>query len=324
MDAPLVWEYLCTYPLTAYVHNVVKLLNITTHKIQTQNINDSRQAEIENVEIYTLVAEIDETYSLLDKRDKQFVNREELKIPAIFNSALEKLVNNINAWNKRKTKYSSDDEAKKNARKFMEDLDNWFVKFENEIMQAFLDAIEEITLSNNEIYGLEDLDAETDDPYDTFGKNMVDEGVKYYDAVVSEFEETENDLPDLINDFLFIRQETLVEASDGLFGLFGRNKNEPKELVPEITYLLSEWREIAEQTVQVKADELLDTYKNKLFEYYNNSSYKYHAYLQMELTKLSAQRKETLFKLSDDARLLQTDIDWTSEFIRQVEVIGKG
>ncbi|NMD72627.1 hypothetical protein HHO41_20525 [Bacillus sp. DNRA2] len=305
----MVSDFLGIYPISDYVVKSIKVFRKEFDSLSSILEVENEESRIQNADVHKQIDSLEESIQKLKDVNERFIQRDNLEIPSSLTAAKITLYDKIQNWRKKKNKYNNDVDATNAAREYSADLTNYFETLITEVNAIFKSEKDEISRSFSTLYYF----ADTYDGFKSSVKNVFDFS-RYY-------------INDLTKEFLSFREERMVEQEVALFGIpikWFDKQEEPRPLVPEITYSISKWREKACEITIPIAEEMIDAVSDVLKIFYDDVAREYQEHLEKLITKKTSQKEEISDRLSDEERKLQKDNDWLAKFDDQLKIIERG
>lgn len=305
----LISQFLNTYPITNYIVDSIHAFRNETRIISSMLVVENEAARIKNADVHKQLDVLEVELQKFKDVHENFVQKNNIELPASLFEAKINLYEKIQNWRKKKTKYTSDNEAEKAAKEYMTDLNRYFEEFLSELRIAFIQKNNEIATSFLALYHFSDAN----DGYQVSSTNDFDFSTYY--------------LENLVAKFMSFKEVYMVEKNESLFSgvqkLFG-DQSEPKLLVEEITYSISKWREQAGKSIFPIANEIVEAMSSALKEFYEHLATDYQAHLGTLIESKRQEKDKIASQLSDDEKKLQEDNDWLAKFEEQLKLIERG
>jgi molybdopterin converting factor small subunit len=307
----LIKRYLEVYPMTAYVQQVIRVLQAALPTIGEALRAENEQSVNINGAIHQEIDRLDEIIQKLKNVNERIVHRDNFESPDGLSAAKDAFILKILNWRKNKIKINSDKEAYGVATEFENDIQGFFADFASQAHTEFRSAIEDINSRFNAAY----LSANFGDGYEAKQEFPID---------LSGFA-----LPKLTFGFLELKNEKYVEQTDTPLDIFknilgSAPANETKGPVRVVTYLYQDWRENAAALASPVADEVIAKVRATLKESYEKVAQDYLEHTQALVERQTQIKDGVSAQLSDDERKLQADNDWFAAFGEKLREIERG
>ncbi len=188
---------------------------------------------------------------------------------------------------------------------FDKDIKKYFSEFIAEIEREFVSAEKNIRSLFADVY----LSARYEDDYTA----VKDVGIDL----------TGYELPKFIQGLLELKTESMVPQSDNVLRVLFKKPNDNKELVREVTYKYSEWRNYVVGQAQPVLNEIILTVNEVLTDFYGKVAEDYLEHLKLLITQQTEIKETVIYDLSDDEQKLQEDNDWFALFEEKLHDIER-
>lgn len=309
IDSPVIYDYFENYVRIDFLFKALKILE--TQKDMTSSKLDQKFETMKqnNREIFEKISKLDKEIADIQLAIEQFENWHLV----MYKNELEKLYVQLNEtithWKSRTKQIRNDSEAEKMMKELQGLTEKSLFEFKNAVNRLFDDKLSELMNIFSRLY----KDSNIQDSFYVHSRNEL---------IISKYE---------VNNFSeklkVLRQERLVPKED-IFGLINRivknEQNKIQELVPDITYDLDKFREIACNETLPIAQNLLTDIENRLqsIQLYIVDEYKTH--LSTILNEKLLEKANEANQLSAAEKDLQDKKDWLIEFSGQLSEIERG
>lgn len=303
----LMKKYLEIYPVTDYINNAIKVLEVNKEVISDRLNQENEQSAIANCEIHNRINELEDILKRLKISAEKFANRDNIEMSMEMLDAKQHLMDDILNWKSKKTKITKESEAINVSKEFDDTLRNLYQNFMQKISNAVTVAQNAIETEFKEWYQQAEFDVD-------------------FEPGIHEMMVLENKpLPIIADELLKLKEERYVTPKEDLFGLLFKS-SEYKELQPvlEVTYYYQKWRDYAAGILDPMADDIIKEYELVLKNYSLEIAEKYQEHLEQLIKEQTIIKEEVSAQLSDDELKLQMDNDWLVEFQDQLKIIERG
>lgn len=309
IDSPLIYDYFENYVRIDFLFKALKILE--TQKDMTSSKLDQKFETMKqnNREIFEKISKLDKEIADIQSAIEQFENWHLVMYKNEFEKLYVQLNETITHWKSRTKQIRNDSEAEKMTKELQGLTEKSLFEFKNAANRLFEDKLVELMNIFSRLY----KDSNIQDSFYVRSKNEL---------IISKYE---------VNNFSeklkVLRQERLVPKED-IFGLINRivknEQNKIQELVPDISYDLDKFREIACNETLPIAQNLLIDIENRLqsIQLYIVDEYKTH--LSTILNEKLLEKANAANQLSATEKHLQDKKDWLIEFSGQLSEIERG
>lgn len=309
IDSPLIYDYFENYVRIDFLFKALKILE--TQKDMTSSKLDQKFETMKqnNREIFEKISKLDKEIADIQSAIEQFENWHLVMYKKEFKKLYVQLNETITHWKSRTKQIRNDSEAEKMTKELQGLTEKSLFEFKNAANRLFEDKLVELMNIFSRLY----KDSNIQDSFYVRSKNEL---------IISKYE---------VNNFSeklkVLRQERLVPKED-IFGLINRivknEQNKIQELVPDISYDLDKFREIACNETLPIAQNLLTDIENRLqsIQLYIVDEYKTH--LSTILNEKLLEKANAANQLSATEKHLQDKKDWLIEFSGQLSEIERG
>lgn len=309
IDSPLIYDYFENYVRIDFLFKALKILE--TQKDMTSSKLDQKFETMKqnNREIFEKISKLDKEIADIQLAIEQFENWHLVMYKNEFEKLYVQLNETITHWKSRTKQIRNDIEAEKMMKELQGLTEKSLFEFKNAANRLFDDKLSELMNIFSRLY----KDSNIQDSFYVHSRNEL---------IISKYE---------VNNFSeklkVLRQERLVPKED-IFGLINRivknEQNKIQELVPDITYDLDKFREIACNETLPIAQNLLTDIENRLqsIQLYIVDEYKTH--LSTILNEKLLEKANEANQLSAAEKHLQDKKDWLIEFSGQLSEIERG
>lgn len=309
IDSPLIYDYFENYVRIDFLFKALKILE--TQKDMTSSKLDQKFETMKqnNREIFEKISKLDKEIADIQLSIEQFENRHLVIYKNEFEKLYVQLNETITQWKSRKKQIRDDSEAEKMMKELQDLAERSLFEFKNAANRLFDDKLAELMNIFSRIY----RDSNIQDSFYVHYKNEL---------IISKYEV--NNFSEKLKD---LRRESFVPKED-IFGFINRivknEQNKIQELVPDITYDLDKFREIACNETLPIAQNLLIDIENRLqsIQLYIVDEYKTH--LSTILNEKLLEKANEANRLSAAEKHLQDKKDWLIEFSSQLSEIERG
>lgn len=309
IDSPLIYDYFENYVRIDFLFKALKILetqkNMTSSKLD-QKFETMKQ---NNREIFEKISKLDKEIADIQLAIEQFENWHLVMYKNEFEKLYVQLNETITHWKSRTKQIRNDSEAEKMMKELQGLTEKSLFEFKNATNRLFDDKLSELMNIFSRLY----KDSNIQDSFYVHSRNEL---------IISKYE-----VKNFSEKLRVLRQERLVPKED-IFGLINRivknEQNKIQELVPDITYDLDKFREIACNETLPIAQNLLIDIENRLqsIQLYIVDEYKTH--LSTILNEKLLEKAKEANQLSAAEKHLQDKKDWLIEFSGQLSEIERG
>ena len=309
IDSPLIYDYFENYVRIDFLFKTLKILE--TQKDMTSSKLDQKFETMKqnNREIFEKISKLDKEIADIQLAIEQFENWHLVMYKNEFEKLYVQLNETITHWKSRTKQIRNDIEAEKMMKELQGLTEKSLFEFKNAANRLFDDKLSELMNIFSRLY----KDSNIQDSFYVHSRNEL---------IISKYE-----VKNFSEKLRVLRQERLVPKED-IFGLINRivknEQNKIQELVPDITYDLDKFREIACKETLPIAQNLLTDIENRLqsIQLYIVDEYKTH--LSTILNEKLLEKANEANQLSAAEKHLQDKKDWLIEFSGQLSEIERG
>lgn len=309
IDSPLIYDYFENYVRIDFLFKALKILE--TQKDMTSSKLDQKFETMKqnNREIFEKISKLDKEIADIQSAIEQFENWHLVMYKNEFEKLYVQLNETITHWKSRTKQIRNDSEAEKMMKELQDLTEKSLFEFKNAANRLFDDKLSELMNIFSRLY----KDSNIQDSFYVHSRNEL---------IISKYE-----VKNFSEKLRVLRQERLVPKED-IFGLINRivknEQNKIQELVPDITYDLDKFREIACNETLPIAQNLLTDIENRLqsIQLYIVNEYKTH--LLTILNEKLLEKANEANQLSATEKHLQDKKDWLIEFSGQLSEIERG
>ena len=309
IDSPLIYDYFENYVRIDFLFKALKILE--TQKDMTSSKLDQKFETMKqnNREIFEKISKLDKEIADIQSSIEQFENWRLVMYKNEFEKLYVQLNETITHWKSRTKQIRNDSEAEKMMKELQGLTEKSLFEFKNAANRLFDDKLSELMNIFSRLY----KDSNIQDSFYVHSRNEL---------IISKYE-----VKNFSEKLRVLRQERLVPKED-IFGLINRivknEQNKIQELVPDITYDLDKFREIACNETLPIAQNLLIDIENRLqsIQLYIVDEYKIH--LSTILNEKLLEKANEANQLSAAEKHLQDKKDWLIEFSGQLFEIERG
>ena len=309
IDSPLIYDYFENYVRIDFLFKALKILE--TQKDMTSSKLDQKFETMKqnNREIFEKISKLDKEIADIQSAIEQFENWHLVMYKNEFEKLYVQLNETITHWKSRTKQIRNDSEAEKMMKELHGLTEKSLFEFKNAANRLFDDKLSELMNIFSRLY----KDSNIQDSFYVHSRNEL---------ITSKYE-----VKNFSEKLRVLRQERLVPKED-IFGLINRivknEQNKIQELVPDITYDLDKFREIACKETLPIAQNLLIDIENRLqsLQLYIVDEYKTH--LSTILNEKLLEKANEANQLSATEKHLQDKKDWLIEFSGQLSEIERG
>ena len=309
IDSPLIYDYFENYVRIDFLFKALKILE--TQKDMTSSKLDQKFETMKqnNREIFEKISKLDKEIADIQSSIEQFENWHLVMYKNEFEKLYVQLNETITHWKSRTKQIRNDSEAEKMMKELHGLTEKSLFEFKNAANRLFDDKLSELMNIFSRLY----KDSNIQDSFYVHSRNEL---------IISKYE-----VKNFSEKLRVLRQERLVPKED-IFGLINRivknEQNKIQELVPDITYDLDKFREIACKETLPIAQNLLTDIENRLqsIQLYIVDEYKTH--LSTILNEKLLEKANEANQLSAAEKHLQDKKDWLIEFSGQLSEIERG
>lgn len=309
IDSPLIYDYFENYVRINFLFKALKILE--TQKDMTSSKLDQKFETMEqnNREIFEKISKLDKEIADIQLAIEQFENWHLVMYKNEFEKLYVQLNETLTHWKSRTKQIRNDSEAEKMMKELQGLTEKSLFEFKNAANRLFDDKLSELMNIFSRLY----KDSNIQDSFYVHSRNEL---------IISKYE-----VKNFSEKLRVLRQERLVPKED-IFGLINRivknEQNKIQELVPDITYDLDKFREIACNETLPIAQNLITDIENRLqsIQLYIVDEYKTH--LSTILNEKLLEKANEANQLSAAEKHLQDKKDWLIEFSGQLSEIERG
>lgn len=309
IDSPLIYDHFENYVRIDFLFKALKILE--TQKDMTSSKLDQKFETMKqnNREIFEKISKLDKEIADIQSAIEQFENWHLVMYKNEFEKLYVQLNETITHWKSRTKQIRNDSEAEKMMKELQGLTEKSLFEFKNAANRLFDDKLSELMNIFSRLY----KDSNIQDSFYVHSRNEL---------IISKYE-----VKNFSEKLRVLRQERLVPKED-IFGLINRivknEQNKIQELVPDITYDLAKFREIACNETLPIAQNLLTDIENRLqsIQLYIVDEYKTH--LSTILNEKLLEKANEANQLSAAEKHLQDKKDWLIEFSGQLSEIERG
>ena len=249
IDSPLIYDYFENYVRIDFLFKALKILE--TQKDMTSSKLDQKFETMKqnNREIFEKISKLDKEIADIQLAIEQFENWHLVMYKNEFEKLYVQLNETITHWKSRTKQIRNDSEAEKMMKELQGLTEKSLFEFKNAANRLFDDKLSELMNIFSRLY----KDSNIQDSFYVHSRNEL---------IISKYE-----VKNFSEKLKVLRQERLVPKED-IFGLINRivknEQNKIQELVPDITYDLDKFREIACNETLPIAQNLLTDIENRL------------------------------------------------------------
>lgn len=309
IDSPLIYDYFENYVRIDFLFKALKILETQKDLISTKLDQKFDAMKQNNREIFEKISKLDKEIADIQSAIEQFENWHLVMYKNEFEKLYVQLNEIIIHWKSRTKQIRNDSEAEKMMKELQGLTEKSLFEFKNAANRLFDDKLSELMNIFSRIY----RDSNIQDSFYVHYKNEL---------IISKYEV--NNFSEKLKD---LRRESFVPKED-IFGFINRivknEQNKIQELVPDITYDLDKFREIACNETMPIAQNLLTDIENRLqsIQLYIVDEYKTH--LSTILNEKLLEKANEANRLSAAEKHLQDKKDWLIEFSSQLSEIERG
>ena len=294
-------QYFEMFPVSDYISETLSVLRKKTNAIREQLTEEEQIKQEENKEKYALIHEYENNIFKLRGSEELFLNQEFSDITESWSGAKDKLISQISKWQARRTKVTGEAEGAFWADEFDKVISKSFGEFTQSILSSFYNVRENIKRN----YSMWYRKAEVDSSFDTSEITCSDFAIGM--------------IPPLKDEFLKMKEEAyVVPKDDNILGFFFSNQfSNQQKPQPEaslvVSYYLQPWREYAESAAGTRADQLISQAQEIFTKYQDVLTKTYVDHIEQLIEEETKKKDVETSSLSEEARLLQNDMDWLKE-----------
>lgn len=309
IDSPLIYDYFENYVRIDFLFKALKILETQKDLISTKLDQKFDAMKQNNRETFEKISKLDKEIADIQLSIEQFENWHLVMYKNEFEKLYVQLNETITHWKSRKKQIRDDSEAEKMMKELQDLAERSLFEFKNAANRLFDDKLAELMNIFSRIY----RDSNIQDSFYVHSRNEL---------IISKYEV--NNFSEKLKD---LRRESFVPKED-IFGFINRivknEQNKIQELVPDITYDLDKFREIACKEILPIAQNLLTDIENRLqsIQLYIVDEYKTH--LSTILNEKLLEKANEANRLSAAEKHLQDKKDWLIEFSSQLSEIERG
>lgn len=309
IDSPLIYDYFENYVRIDFLFKALKILE--TQKDMTSSKLDQKFDTMEqnNREIFEKISKLDKEIADIQLAIEQFENWHLVMYKNEFEKLYVQLNETITHWKSRTKQIRNDSEAEKMMKELQGLTEKSLFEFKNAANRLFDDKLSELMNIFSRLY----KDSNIQDSFYVHSRNEL---------IISKYE-----VKNFSEKLRVLRQERLVPKED-IFGLINRivknEQNKIQELVPDITYDLDKFREIACNETLPIAQNLLTDIENRLQSIQLYIIDEYNTHLSTILNEKLLEKANEANQLSASEKHLQDKKDWLIEFSGQLSEIERG
>ena len=309
IDSPLIYDYFENYVRIDFLFKALKILETRKDMTSTKLDQKFETMKQNNREIFEKISKLDKEIADIQLAIEQFENWHLVMYKNEFEKLYVQLNETITHWKSRTKQIRHDSEAEKMMKELQGLTEKSLFEFKNAVNRLFDDKLSELMNIFSRLY----KDSNIQDSFYVHSRNEL---------IISKYE-----VKNFSEKLRVLRQERLVPKED-IFGLINRivknEQNKIQELVPDITYDLDKFREIACKETLPIAQNLLTDIENRLqsIQLYIVDEYKTH--LSTILNEKLLEKVNEANQLSAAEKHLQDKKDWLIEFSGQLSEIERG
>lgn len=304
-DVKLV-KYFSTFSLVTHVAKSIAAYELSLAHVEEGLIRDTQQQELQNKPVFERIDQIESNIINAEVAKESIEQRDNWQSPNEFKLALYDFLDRVMAWKKRTVKLTSE-QAEEGATEFREALIGFFDLFKERIETA-VDS--EVKLINYKLTSLFE------------GAELV--GVQPKPVQVRKVDFDVVEIPDFTNYLLNLKRVDWVREHNDIFqfvkDVMGSSDT---EMVRKESYPLQEWREYAVTNTAHPLDAVINMADQVLSNYYEDLSAAYLATIEEGLKRLEQHKAKVVADLSSEAKKIQDDNDWVSNFQSRLNVLKR-
>lgn len=298
-------KYLELYPITEYIVDSIEMFRGKASEVETILEEEKAQGEQSNSEIEEKIQTIDSEINKIRTADEEITARNNIDKPTAFTTASNMLASTISGWRKKKTKTVEPEEASALA----EELYLVTARAYKDFSALIKDSVSELKSSIDHAYQSAYASSGCDDDY-------VPENISF------ELESLET-MPKFDDELMRIQTEEKVRnAGIGLFAI--PVKNQEDEYFTQVAFYMQPWRERVYDLIEPLASRFMNNCINALAEYNSLLATAYHEHLLQIIVEKIREEEHLANQLSSEAKQIQQDSSWLTDFKQQLKAIERG
>lgn len=300
-------KYIEIYPVSEYIYSAISLIREMSDELEEYLKKESEKSAIANREVHERIALYENTIRRLKDAHHNFVSRDNLEIPVEWNEAETELLKLVSDWRKRKTKIMDTHEAEMVANEFETDSKRYYGQFLEKMLNV-------ATTTKQDI----------DSAYDAWYRNAEFDVEYQLNRPVYVIPDFENEIS-VAETLQKLGEEEYVKPKEDLFGMFFKSAADTsREPILQKVFYYQNWRAYVRNIIEPKARYVIQTLFENIQQYERAIVEDYIVHLSELIAGETMKKDQEAAKLSDEERLLQTDIDWLEKVQDQLREIERG
>lgn len=302
-DISLINTYMELYPITNFIRETILLMKSQYDQLKCSletNLKENEQAGVDTREV---VEDIEAGIERIKQQIELLVNRDNLNVPRRCQDSKYQFKQKIKTWRKRKTRITSDEDAKQYAMEFESDTVKYITEFTDDIDSIF--ELERVVLEKHllGIYKCAGLDN------DYVPNVLPPELPQNYNQIA------------IVPELLKLKHERMINQKDN-FIFFSGTSND--EVIREVTYYNQEWRDCVDSLLSPKAQAYITAKLEALCKYETVFAEDLINHLNKLLELEIIKKNNVIAQMSEADRELQDDSDWLSQVNDKIDAIMRG
>ncbi len=298
-DDDKIYDYLNAYPITQHIYEVCQVFGNIARKISEELKNEKQKKESESSEKYSKIEELSLRIDKIVKTKTRFSERSPIYHFMEWKDAEENFLKNVNKFKENNVMLIGSESAEKAANSYQQEVAKNLIKhftFIEKTTDQFLQK------KKNE-YRLMYLGAEINDSYE---------------PNVAEISKNNPGITDFRPKLMDNKVERIVEEKS----IFSA-KDEPPKKVLRREYMLSNWRKIAVEEVQLILNKVSENYFGEIIKYTDSLAEGYVNHLSDIENTLTHEKDLAMNSLSEEEKRLEKNINWLKEFSLKISNIER-
>ncbi|MCH4071835.1 hypothetical protein [Pseudoramibacter sp.] len=290
-------QYMALYPVTDYIHQVLAAFRAFAQKAQPKLEGEQQKGQSANQALHRKIDGVIRELVIFKQCLERFKNRDNLAVPGAWEADKDRLLAQIENWQRRKTKISGETDGTKMAEALNVLVQKQYQRYIEQFSADTLSAVKKVEQALAALYA----PAAAVSPFKPRGtawENLKAPAV-----------------PDLKAPLLAIREERTV-MEKGFFDTAAHP-------VRHVDFQVQKWRQYAAEQVRPIAEALQRRTFAKLQQYYGDLAAAYTAHLQQCIQEKDDASSALSAQMSDEDRRLQEDADWFGELSDQLESVAR-
>jgi len=310
-DDDRIRQFLMLYPVTDYIRRAIEAFRQEEKTLRDILQAEDRRSVQANGDLHQKIEALDTCVHLIKSAHERILQRDNYRRPDALDDAKNDCLARIQHWRKKKVKITDAAEAVCEAETFEGEVQSAFAAFIERAQAIFRAEAGSIHAGLDESYA----SAEYDDAFSA--------------SECGEIDLTAFSVPELSSSLLCMFTEQYTDTKNPADFLGGLLKNLPaaantkqKEPVRSVTYLYSEWRQRAAETLAPVLDEVITRAIEALSDFDTQTAAGYLRHLESREQQQANARRKTAAQLTSDEQELHADHEWFSTFqekLRKIE-----